>query len=339
MGNLPGMAFRCRNDDFWTMEFLSEGCEAITGYHAAELMENRTIAYAALVHPDDIASIKSEIQQSIVAKRRYQLEYRLRTRAGHEKWVWEQGIALYGEDGIVEALEGFITDITRRKRFEEQYRQIFEAVTDGLLIFNRHGRIVAANPAACAMYGYDEKELIGLSGSDIIHPDYRRSFEQFGEVLASGGSFHVESVDVRKDGSSFDVDVRGRTVQFQGELHMLSVVRDVSEKNRAENVLRESEERYRCLIENINAGITLLDRNHRIVTLNPTGAKIIGKTVEECIGHECFRVFKNRPTVCENCPGVLAIDTGCPMEKESKGCAGGRHRLFPPGTGLPRIGQ
>ncbi len=120
MSNLPGMAYRCRNDPQWTMEFVSEGCSSLTGYQASELLNNRTIAYGDIIHPDDRQAVYDQVQQALAERRRFQLEYRIRTAQGEERWVWEQGVGVFSGDGELQVLDGFITDITDRRRAEAE---------------------------------------------------------------------------------------------------------------------------------------------------------------------------------------------------------------------------
>jgi PAS domain S-box-containing protein len=123
LSNLPGMAYRCRNDPDWTMEFASEGTTALTGYPPDALIGNRTVSYAQLIHPDDRQMVWELVQAAIAEQQPFQVTYRIRTASGVEKWVWEQGRGVYGPNGELQALEGFITDISERKYLEEQLRQ------------------------------------------------------------------------------------------------------------------------------------------------------------------------------------------------------------------------
>ncbi len=113
---------------------------------------------------------------------------------------------------------------------EEQYRGIFESASDTFLIFNPEGEIIEANPAACKMYGYPHEELIGLSGKDIVHPDYYHLFEDFKKQVKSAGLFYAESIDVRKDGRTFNIEVHGAPYNYRGKPHLLAVVRDITER-------------------------------------------------------------------------------------------------------------
>ena len=119
LGNLPGMAYRCRNDESWTMELVSEGCLALTGYQPADLVGNRTLPYADLIHPDHREMVWDQVQEALTGRRPFHLVYRISPASGKEKWVWEQGSGVFSEQGEVLAIEGFITDITERRQAEE----------------------------------------------------------------------------------------------------------------------------------------------------------------------------------------------------------------------------
>jgi formate hydrogenlyase transcriptional activator len=123
---------------------------------------------------------------------------------------------------------------------EAQYQRIFNSATDSLLIFDRRGRIVEANPQACKMYGYSYEELTMLSREDIVHPEYHFLFEQFRKDTKDSGHFASESKDIKKDGSPFFVEVRGTEFEYNGRRHVLVIVRDVTERRQADEALRNA---------------------------------------------------------------------------------------------------
>lgn len=133
-------------------------------------------------------------------------------------------------------------EIEGRKRTEQalieskqRYHQIFITMADALLIFDNKGAIVNANPAACETYGYEYDELVDLTSKDIVCPNCYFLFEQFIKELKNEGEFHAESVDVRKDGTTFDIEIRGTTIDLNGEMHLLAIVRDISERKQHES--------------------------------------------------------------------------------------------------------
>jgi PAS domain S-box-containing protein len=121
--NLPGMAYRATNDPTWTMEFVSGGCKELTGYDAEALIGNRVTTFEAITEEEDRKPVRDLIVRAIARNEPFELTYRIRTRDGRVKWVWERGRSVPGPDGPGQALEGFITDITERKLLESQVLQ------------------------------------------------------------------------------------------------------------------------------------------------------------------------------------------------------------------------
>ncbi|MDF3837342.1 PAS domain-containing protein [Cupriavidus basilensis] len=118
LDHLPGMAFRCRNDRRWTMEFVSDGCFELTGLEAVDLLNHPS--YDELIHPDDRAYVWDYVQSQLAQHKAFHLRYRIRTRAGQEKWVNERSRGIFAGNGTLLAIEGFVSDISSQKRDEER---------------------------------------------------------------------------------------------------------------------------------------------------------------------------------------------------------------------------
>jgi len=126
---------------------------------------------------------------------------------------------------------------------DKLYQNIFDAASDGMIINNAEtGHVVDANPAAITMHGYTQEEFIGLHFSAYIHSDSQRLFTEIANGILRGSVFDVPAVHLRKDGSSFYVDVRRTSIPFRARPCVLSVVRDVSERIKAERLLHEQVE-------------------------------------------------------------------------------------------------
>ncbi|MBI1371327.1 MAG: PAS domain S-box protein [Phycisphaera sp.] len=123
MSNLPGMAYRCLDDEDWTMLFASAGCFELTGHKPAALISGE-VKYNDLIHPDDRDKVRDIIHGSIEIRLPYQLIYRIVTKDGRLKWVWEKGSGVYNDAGEVEALEGFINDITEQRQTDDAMRRV-----------------------------------------------------------------------------------------------------------------------------------------------------------------------------------------------------------------------
>jgi PAS domain S-box-containing protein len=131
ISNLPGMAYRSRNDRDWTMEFVSEGSLELTGYRPDELIGNRHISYGQLIHPDDREAVWEDVQAALRDDRPFEITYRLLTPEG-QRWVWERGQGVTSPQGDLEALEGFVTDITERVTARRHLEQRVEERTHEL---------------------------------------------------------------------------------------------------------------------------------------------------------------------------------------------------------------
>jgi PAS domain S-box-containing protein len=143
-------------------------------------------------------------------------------------------------------LEQLVAERTKALRASElRYRQVFESVSDSLLIVGDEKRIVGANPAACAEYGYSPDEFARLSILDLIAPERQADSQAAGKELAEKGYFSfTNSMNIRKDGTTFHVEVAGRNFDARGEKLSLCLVRNIDQRWRAEEArLRE----YRTL--------------------------------------------------------------------------------------------
>ncbi len=128
MSNLPGIAYRCLNNRDWTMEFISDGCMDLTGYPASDLVNNARLSYNDIVVPEDRDMVWDTVQKALAENRAYQITYRIRAADGAVKWVWEQGRGVYDESGNLEALEGFVSDMTARILAEKQREDLLKTL-------------------------------------------------------------------------------------------------------------------------------------------------------------------------------------------------------------------
>jgi PAS domain S-box-containing protein len=144
--NVPGAIYRCAIDSSWTMRLIGDEIERICGYPAADFVGNRRRSYGSLIHPDDTERVEREVRDAVAAGRPFELEYRLITASGGERWVLERGCAV--EDEGQRWLDGIIFDITHRRRFEELARRAeADAAVARELADSRKRIVVAADEA------------------------------------------------------------------------------------------------------------------------------------------------------------------------------------------------
>ena len=191
-------------------------------------------------------------------------------------------------------------DITKRKKDEvelqereKRFRNIFNTSVDGILIFNTDGIIVDCNPEAVEMYGYEKDELIGLSGKEIVHPDYYYLFEDFKNQINETGKFQAESVDLRKDGSLFNIEIKGSSFVYQNKPHLLAMVRDISEHKKVLEDLEESRRQYKYLMDNALFPIVISNlQTGQVMYINNCASRFFGVPNEKAIDLKASEYWK-----------------------------------------------
>jgi PAS domain S-box-containing protein len=204
LGNLPGMAYRCANDEHWTMEFVSEGCFQLTGYYPADLVANRTVTYKEIMNPADRDGVRRTVEEALARRGSFEMAYRIRTANGEQRWVWERGRGVFSAQDELLALEGFISDISERRKAEEalrqseeRYRLALEATQEIMYDWDIANDTVFWNPSLTRMLGYEPEDMSGSLESWLgrVHPDDAARVRR--EVAAAVGQGEVFSSEYR----------------------------------------------------------------------------------------------------------------------------------------------
>lgn len=139
VANVQGIVYRCNNDANWTMKFMSNTTEEITGYTIDELISNTLCSYASIIHPDDREYVTSKVQNSIKLKQGFSFEYRIIRKDKKIRWMLEKGIGIYENNNLV-FLEGVILDITERHKIQVELEDMVTERTQELSITNEELR-------------------------------------------------------------------------------------------------------------------------------------------------------------------------------------------------------
>ena len=195
---------------------------------------------------------------------------------------------LFDEDGNVSMLLSFATDITDRKRAEEalraseaKYRELIEQASDGIFLADSRGRYVDVNEAACSMLGYTREELLRLRILDVVVVDDEALQLHQTEALDRGEPVHSERLHRRKDGTVFPVEVSARR---QSDGLFQAITRDITDRKRADEQLRESEGRFRTMVESFPSGVLLVDSGGKITLANRRLLAQFGYSSDELAG-------------------------------------------------------
>ncbi|MBX3302144.1 MAG: PAS domain S-box protein [Nitrospira sp.] len=250
VGNLPGFVYRCQNDRDRIFEYVSEGVCDLTGYTTDEYLVQRSTSYGTNMHPDDSERVWQDVQAALKQHRPFEMTYRILTRLGEVKWVWERGEGIYTPDGSLNYVEGFVTDVTERKRAEQLLRQSEEshrrliAFSPYAVLVNRGDRIVFANDQAIKLFGaVRANEILDKSLLDLIHPDHHAVVRERIHELLEGMQVVPVSEDkiLKLDGTSIDVEVSATRFTDEEGPAILVMLRDVSERKRLQAQLRRTE--------------------------------------------------------------------------------------------------
>ena len=168
---------------------------------------------------------------------------------------------------------------------EEQYRAIFNASADALLLRDAEHRAVEVNPAYLGMSGYGRDEVLGATGS-LTQTDalLQRQYRQQHDRALAGETLRFEVQASRKDGTRFHAEVRGVPVSYRGQPHVLYAARDITERHTAEARLRASEEQYRAIFNASADALILWNSRFVRVDVNPAYERVFGWSRDDVVG-------------------------------------------------------
>ncbi|MEG3640886.1 PAS domain-containing protein [Magnetococcus sp. PR-3] len=256
VSNLPGAVYRCSLDSDWTMLFISEGVERISGYIKEEFIQNHIRSYGSIIHKDDQTMVEQKVFEGVTQHQSYRMEYRVIHRDGSTRWVYEEGSAQYGSHGEAMWLDGVIFDISSRKEMEQtlqQNRTRLQAAVDasraGTFYYTTASDQNTWDARMLEIYGLDENQFGGnyAAWARCIHPeDLSRTEQAFFRALGSPSTqtYDIEHRIIRSNGSLRHLRTQAwiqRDSQGQAE-QVSGLVFDITEQKEVETTLRQARE-------------------------------------------------------------------------------------------------
>jgi PAS domain S-box-containing protein len=288
---------RASNTGLWDWDlrtnlvYYSPEWKSQIGY-AGDEISNRLEEWETRVHPEDFPGAIGRVRDYLANPQgEFESEFRFRHKDGSYRWILGRASALKDDHGKSYRMLGSHLDITERKRAEEalreseeRFRSLVENATVGIYRTTPDGHILMVNPALVRMLGFNSSEELAArnlecEGFPSSYP--RRAFRE--RIEREGQVIGLESAWVRRDGevNYFRESARvvragdGRVLYYDG------IVEDITERKRAEEASRESEERYRTLFENSPVGIYRTTADGRILAGNPAFAQMLGYSSSE----------------------------------------------------------
>jgi len=249
ISNIPGVSYRCADDADYTMEFISDAIEQLSGYPAADFTDNAVRTYGSIIHPDDVDEVARIVADGLKNKRSYEIEYRVIHKDGAVRSVFERGRGVFDDAGKAIYCDGVIFDVTERRHIEAELR---ESET-------RFRTLLANVPGACYRCAYDNAytmefisdaitDISGYRASDfignsvrtyasIIHPDDLAMVSRLvDEARTARTQSSIEYRIVHRDGSVRWVYERGQGIyDADGKiLHIDGAIFDITARKHLE---------------------------------------------------------------------------------------------------------
>lgn len=265
MDNLHGVAYRCRNDQKWTMEFLSKGIDGLTGYPADDFVDNARRDYNSVIHPDDREYVWNEIQKGVAERRSYTIEYRIVTGEGKIKWVWEKGRGVFDGERLV-CLEGFISDISDRKQAEsearrshEMYRSLINSSDAAIFMIDSDGRYLYLNDFAAKLLKRMPEEIVGMTVQQMLsHEESERVLADVREVIQNNcGKVFEDKLEL--NGDWYRISIQPVRNESGAPYASMVSVQNINDAKVAELKIVQSELNYRSLFYDSPEAYMIID--------------------------------------------------------------------------------
>ncbi len=249
--SVPGVVYRCKLDEDWTMLFMSEGAKAVSGYSAEEFLAAPPRSWGQLIHPDDRAMVERIVEDSISVRQSFVAEYRIVHKDSSIRWMFERGRAVFDGDEVL-YLDGVILDVTPQRQMQEAVRESelrFRRLADEapMLVWmtNDQRKCEFCNRAWVNFTGRDMEDLLGDGWLDTIHTACREPLTtRLQASAAKSEPLQMECTMTRFDGEERIMLVRGTPRESMNHDHFggfIGTAVDITELRAVEEESRRRE--------------------------------------------------------------------------------------------------
>jgi diguanylate cyclase (GGDEF)-like protein/PAS domain S-box-containing protein len=273
--------------------YISPQIETLAGYPAESWTTIPNFG-DRIVHPDDRARRTQHIKETEQTGDPYDIEYRIIHRDGHIVWLHNQSVLVHDSDGGPAFWQGFITDISEQKRAEEALRlsearlqSLMQNASDTICVMAPDGTIVYQSSSIERLTGFTPEEIVGGTATDLLHPDDLPIIGAVMAEVASRPGVHPPFVYRARHKNGTWRMVEAIPTNLLDDPSVAGIVlncRDITERQLADAALRESEERFRALVQHGTDLITIVDHDGTIRFESPSIERILGYDVEAIVG-------------------------------------------------------
>ena len=289
-----GQIIQTATEGIWTIDandhidFINERGASILGYGSEEMLGR---PFYDFLFPEDARAIE-ESWSSMKMEARTYYAVRARRKDGSEVLVMTSSSPFLDPDGRYQGALAMFTDITAWKKAEKallesegMFKGLSEVSPAAIVVYRGH-RHLYVNPAAVSIFGYSKEELLSMDILVLFHPDDREMMRKRVESRLADReqSRRYELRVITKTGELRWLDTSSSRITYDGEPASIVIAMDITERKKAEEALKESEARYRSIVETAQEGVMLSDLRGRIIFANDRMANLLGYSMEELIG-------------------------------------------------------
>ena len=276
-----------------TVLAISSSVEEVIGYSPDEIISSK-ISDLPIIHSDHRFQADDSLRRLLSGEKSGPTEYKVIAKDGCLKTVDMVGTPLIRENKVI-GFTCIARDITERKNIEEKLRRseernkILSSLSFEGICIHKGGIILDANDTYVALNGYDRlSEILGRNVLEMVVPD---SKEKILTSIREGfeGTYEIEHI--KKDGRAFPAELNVKNIVHNGTQARVVSIRDITERKSAEEMLRNSEEKYRRVFENTGTAMVAIEENANISLVNAQFEKLSGYSREEIEGKMIFTKF------------------------------------------------
>ncbi len=284
---MPGLVWRAVPDG--DVEFCNQRWLAYTGMSFDQI---KGWGWVAAIHPQDVTALQERWRAALARSTSFEAQARLRRADGGYRWFLFQAVPLSDSGGRTIRWYGTNTDVEELKLAQEEQQtsrldQLFEQAPEAVAVLSTDDRIVRVNEEFTRMFGYEPDEVLQRPINDLIVPEAQIGGSRaYTRLLKQGGRVEVETVRRRKDRTEIDVSLLAISVRATSGEHVLNyaIYRDITERKRGEERLRESEARFQTMADTAPVLIWMTGTDGLCNYFNKPWLEFTGRTMEQEVG-------------------------------------------------------